>query len=237
MCLGIRLLIQRVRVRYLDLNRILYGWARGRSFPLTIALRRFLISILQKFASLSPPYQKLYCMRRSRQKVSSPSILLRQALHTIHALPISSKVKYPRIRERLGSSAWLMKIMMRVGKEAGSSGDFRLRLRHRYVTLPKRSEWTDHHLARYADALLITDQFRLESKTCDLCPAGSLSPQWPRLGHSFSTFSLALIIMERIKQIASHLTGSGGVSALQYQTPDDVVITMAIRSLQTYWTS
>ncbi|KAE9408268.1 thiolase [Gymnopus androsaceus JB14] len=36
--------------------------------------------------------------------------------------------------------------------------------------------------------------------------------------------------MDRIKQIASHLTGSGGVSALQYQSPDDVVITMAIRS-------
>jgi acetyl-CoA acyltransferase 1 len=39
--------------------------------------------------------------------------------------------------------------------------------------------------------------------------------------------------MERVKQLASHLTGSGsrgGVDALLEKRPDDVVITMAIRS-------
>lgn len=39
--------------------------------------------------------------------------------------------------------------------------------------------------------------------------------------------------MERVKQLAAHLAGSvgvGGLSALERTTPDDVVITMAIRS-------
>lgn len=37
--------------------------------------------------------------------------------------------------------------------------------------------------------------------------------------------------MERVKQLAAHLTGSaGGITALDRKSPDDVVITMAIRS-------
>ena len=38
--------------------------------------------------------------------------------------------------------------------------------------------------------------------------------------------------MDRIKQVASHLThgSSGGLAALERKSPDDVVITMAIRS-------
>lgn len=37
--------------------------------------------------------------------------------------------------------------------------------------------------------------------------------------------------MERIKQLAAHLTGpSQGIDALTRKSPDDVVITMAIRS-------
>lgn len=37
--------------------------------------------------------------------------------------------------------------------------------------------------------------------------------------------------MERIKQLSAHLTGSAkGLSALERKNPDDVVVTMAIRS-------
>ena len=37
--------------------------------------------------------------------------------------------------------------------------------------------------------------------------------------------------MDRVKQLVSHLSGtSKGVAALQQKSPDDVVITMAIRS-------
>lgn len=38
--------------------------------------------------------------------------------------------------------------------------------------------------------------------------------------------------MERVKQLASHIVGSssGGLAALERKSPDDVVITMAIRS-------
>lgn len=36
--------------------------------------------------------------------------------------------------------------------------------------------------------------------------------------------------MERVKQLAAHLTGSTGGVALDRKSPDDVVITMAIRS-------
>lgn len=37
--------------------------------------------------------------------------------------------------------------------------------------------------------------------------------------------------MERIKQLTAHLTGSAkGLDALDRKSPDDVVITMAIRS-------
>ncbi|KIK70777.1 hypothetical protein GYMLUDRAFT_974072 [Collybiopsis luxurians FD-317 M1] len=36
--------------------------------------------------------------------------------------------------------------------------------------------------------------------------------------------------MDRIKQIASHIAGVGGASSLLHQSPDDIVITLAIRS-------
>lgn len=37
--------------------------------------------------------------------------------------------------------------------------------------------------------------------------------------------------MERIKQLSAHLTGSAqGLAALERKNPDDVVVTMAIRS-------
>jgi len=36
--------------------------------------------------------------------------------------------------------------------------------------------------------------------------------------------------MERIKQLSSHLSGAKGLAALERKNPDDVVITMAIRS-------
>lgn len=38
--------------------------------------------------------------------------------------------------------------------------------------------------------------------------------------------------MERVKQLASHIVGSssGGLAALERKSPDDVVVTMAIRS-------
>ncbi|KAL0578608.1 hypothetical protein V5O48_003399 [Marasmius crinis-equi] len=36
--------------------------------------------------------------------------------------------------------------------------------------------------------------------------------------------------MNRIKQVAAHLTGTSGVAALERKSPDDVVVTMAIRS-------
>lgn len=36
--------------------------------------------------------------------------------------------------------------------------------------------------------------------------------------------------MDRIKQVAAHLTGTSGVAGLERKSPDDVVITMAIRS-------
>lgn len=40
----------------------------------------------------------------------------------------------------------------------------------------------------------------------------------------------AFAVMERVKQLTSHLTSSTGVAALLHKRPDDVVITMAIRS-------
>lgn len=36
--------------------------------------------------------------------------------------------------------------------------------------------------------------------------------------------------MERVKRLAAQITGSSGVAALEKKSPDDVVITMAIRS-------
>ena len=39
-----------------------------------------------------------------------------------------------------------------------------------------------------------------------------------------------IVIMERVKQLAAHLAGTSGVHALEVKRPDDVVITLAIRS-------
>lgn len=36
--------------------------------------------------------------------------------------------------------------------------------------------------------------------------------------------------MERVKRLAAQITGTSGVAALEKKSPDDVVITMAIRS-------
>lgn len=36
--------------------------------------------------------------------------------------------------------------------------------------------------------------------------------------------------MERVKQLAAHFVGSSGLHALEVKSPDDVVITLAIRS-------
>ena len=39
-----------------------------------------------------------------------------------------------------------------------------------------------------------------------------------------------IVIMERVKQLAAHFAGTSGVHALEVKRPDDVVITLAIRS-------
>lgn len=56
-----------------------------------------------------------------------------------------------------------------------------------------------------------------------------LLPRTSATGKAGRPFSLT---MDRIKQLAGHLTGSStGLAALQRKSPDDVVITMAIRSV------
>lgn len=54
----------------------------------------------------------------------------------------------------------------------------------------------------------------------------------PRVLPFPSQLPIALILpMERVKQLAAHFTGSSsGLSSLQSKHPDDVVITLAIRS-------
>lgn len=58
-------------------------------------------------------------------------------------------------------------------------------------------------------------------------PCSELSP----LVQLLSPPAVPLLTMERIKQLTAHLTGTtSGLSALEVKRPDDVVITMAIRS-------
>lgn len=48
----------------------------------------------------------------------------------------------------------------------------------------------------------------------------------------YPQFTWAFIVMERVKQLAAHLSGSlaSGLRAIEVKKPDDVVITLAIRS-------
>src|SRR6267142_1407925 len=91
-CLGTGLLIHLVRVRYLDLNRTLYGLARDR--PLGCgepAPRRWRTSASAKARSEPPPNHNFSLFSRSCQRTGLESIITRHNLETREARTMQLK--------------------------------------------------------------------------------------------------------------------------------------------------
>ena len=91
-CLGAALLIHLVRVRYLDLNRTLYGLARDR--PLGCgepALRRWQTSASAKARSEWPPNHNSSLFSRSCQRTGLESMISRHDLETRDARTMQLK--------------------------------------------------------------------------------------------------------------------------------------------------
>src|SRR6266403_4550980 len=91
-CLGSGLLIHRVRVRYLDLKRTLYGLARDKSLGCgKPALRRRRINASANARSESPPNHSFSLFNKSRQRIGSESMKFRHDLETREARAMQSK--------------------------------------------------------------------------------------------------------------------------------------------------
>src|SRR6267142_7235086 len=115
-CLGTGLLIHLVRVRYLDLNRTLYGLARDKSLGCgKPALRRRRMSASAKARSESPPNHNFSLFNRSRQRTASESIISRHDLETREARAMQLKGRKLRTWDTSSGGRRVRKSRARIG--------------------------------------------------------------------------------------------------------------------------